>query len=260
MVDVSAPPEPVEIKQISRDDVRDALRAGLADFQKTPMLSLFFGLVFSLVGVVLALLLVRGGASYWVFPLAAGFPLIGPFAAVGLYEISRRIEAGEEVSLGPVLMAGFRSPHGQLPLFMVLAVIFFLAWIVLARVIFAVSFGTASMTNVMTSIEVFFTPQGLIMLAVGSLAGAALAALLFAISVVGVPLLVDRDIDIVTAIITSVRATIDNQSALAGWAVTVAVATIVAMLPLFLGMVLVFPVLGHASWHLYRAMIPKDAP
>ncbi|MEO1705086.1 MAG: hypothetical protein AAFR50_07090, partial [Pseudomonadota bacterium] len=75
-----------------------------------------------------------------------------------------------------------------------------------------------------------------------------------------VPLLVDRDIDIVTAIITSVRATIDNQSALAGWAVTVAVATIVAMLPLFLGMVLVFPVLGHASWHLYRAMIPKDAP
>ncbi|MEO0678257.1 MAG: DUF2189 domain-containing protein, partial [Pseudomonadota bacterium] len=169
-------------------------------------------------------------------------------------------EAGEEVSLGPVLMAGFRSPHGQLPLFMVLAVIFFLAWIVLARVIFAVSFGTASMTNVMTSIEVFFTSQGMIMLAVGSLAGAALAALLFAISVVGVPLLVDRDIDIVTAIITSVRATIDNQSALAGWAVTVAVATIVAMLPLFLGMVLVFPVLGHASWHLYRAMIPKDAP
>ncbi|MEM6758305.1 MAG: DUF2189 domain-containing protein [Pseudomonadota bacterium] len=260
MVDTSTVPPAVHVRQISREDVRKALRAGLTDLQKAPAMSLFFGAVFSLIGIALALLLMRGGASYWLLPLAAGFPLIGPFAAVGLYDVSRRLETGEPLAWGPVLSAGFRSPHGQLPLFMVLTVFFFLAWIVLARVIFAVSFGTASMTNVMTSIDVFFTFHGVIMLVVGSVAGAALAALLFAISIVGVPMLVDRDVDVVTAMITSVRATLDNQSVLFAWALTVAGATIVAMLPLFLGMILVFPVLGHASWHLYRTMIPQGDP
>ncbi|MEM8538514.1 MAG: DUF2189 domain-containing protein, partial [Pseudomonadota bacterium] len=256
MVDASVPMTAPDVRQISRADVTSALRAGLADFQKAPMLSLAFGAVFSVAGIGLALLLLQFGVGYWLLPLAAGFPLIGPFAAVGLYEISRRLEAGEPLHLRPILAAGFRSPHGQLPLFAVLAILFLFAWLVLARVIFAVSFGTTSMTNVMTSLEVFLTPSGLIMLAVGSVVGAALASLLFAISVVGVPLLVDRDVDVVTAIITSVRATLENQGVMLFWGLCVAVATIVAMLPLFLGMILVFPVLGHTSWHLYRALIP----
>lgn len=258
MVDASIPTQAVEPRQISKADVQNALRAGLADFQKTPLLSFFFGAVFSIAGICLALLLARGEVGYWLLPLAAGFPLIGPFAAVGLYEISRRIEAGEPLQLSAILTTIFRSPNGQLPLFMVLVVFFFLAWLVMARVIFAVSFGTASMTNVLTSVEVFFTAPGLVMLAVGSLVGAALAALLFSISVVGVPMLMDRDVDFVTAMITSVRATLDNQSTMLIWGLTVAVATIIAMLPIFLGMVLVFPVLGHASWHLYRAIIPQE--
>lgn len=258
LVDVTAAQPQIEVRQISRSDVQSALRAGLADFQKAPVLSLAFGAIFTLIGIGLALLLFRNGFAYWLLPLAAGFPLIGPFAAVGLYEISRRIEADEPLELGRILTAGFRSPHGQLPLFAVLAVFFLLVWLVLARVIFAVSFGTANMTNVMTSVEVFFTGPGLIMLAVGSIVGAALATLLFAISVVGVPLLLDRDVDVVTAIITSVRATLESQSAMIYWGGFVALATIIAMLPMFLGMVLVFPMLGHTSWHLYRAIIPKD--
>ncbi|MEM6634545.1 MAG: DUF2189 domain-containing protein [Pseudomonadota bacterium] len=260
LVDASPTDPGLEIRQISRSDVMAALRAGLSDFQKSPLLSFAFGAVFSIVGIGLALLLVRGGFAYWLLPLAAGFPLIGPFAAVGLYEISRRLEAGEPLELRLILTAGFRSPHGQLPLFMVLAVFFLLAWLVLARVIFALSFSTASMTNVMTSLEVFLTPPGLIMLVVGSIVGAALASLLFAISVVGVPLLMDRDVDVVTAMIISVRATLENQATMLYWGIFVAVATIIAMLPMFLGMILVFPVLGHASWHLYRALIPKDPP
>lgn len=257
MVDASAPAPLPEVRQISRSDVTVALRAGLADFQKAPFYSLAFGAVFSLVGIGLALLLFRGEASYWILPLAAGFPLLGPFAAVGLHEISRRLEAGEALNLGQILTAGFRSPHGQLPLFAVLAVFFFFAWLVLARVIFAVSFGTFAMTNVMTSVEVFFTGPGLIMLAVGGLVGSALATLLFSISVIGVPILMDRDIDVVSAIITSVRAVLENQGAMLYWGLFVAGATIVAMLPMFLGMILVFPVLGHASWHLYRAVVQK---
>ena len=258
MTDTTASMALPRIKSVSRADVNAALSAGLADFQRAPIYSLFFGAILAGIGLILTLILYQRGLSLWALPLAAGFPLIGPFAAVGLYEISRRLERGEPLEWGPILTAGFRSQHGQLPLFMVLAVFLFFAWIVLARVVFAISFGTASMTNVSSSLELFLTAPGLLMLAIGTLVGAALAALLFAISVVSVPLLVDRNIDVVTALITSVRATIENQSAMLYWGLIVALATVVAMLPLFLGMVLVFPALGHASWHLYRRMIDAE--
>lgn len=247
------------VKSITQADIRDALKAGLSDFQRAPLYGLFFGAIFSIVGVAIASALVRGEASYWIFPVAAGFPLIGPFAAVGLYEVSRRLETGEPLAWGPVLMAGFRQQNSQLPFFAVFTVFAFLVWIVLARVIFAVSFGTASMTNVMTSFEVFVTGPGLIMLVIGTIVGAALAALLFAISVVGVPLLLDQDIDVVTAMITSFKATVENREAMIFWGLLIAGAIAIAMLPLFLGMILVFPMLGHASWHIYRKVI-EPAP
>lgn len=252
MSETAAPAQLAAVNSISKSDVRDALKAGLADFQRAPIYGVFFGAVFSIVGILITLALYRGDASYWIFPLAAGFPLIGPFAAVGVYEVSRRLEAGEELAWGPVLMAGFRQKNSQLPFFAVLTVFSFLAWIVLARVIFAISFGTHSMTNVMTSFEVFFSGPGLIMIVLGTAVGAGLAALLFSISVIGVPLLLDKDVDIVTAIVTSLQATIENRDAMLYWGLTVVGAIVVAMLPIFLGMILVFPVLGHASWHIYR--------
>ncbi|MEM7509105.1 MAG: DUF2189 domain-containing protein [Pseudomonadota bacterium] len=255
MTDIAAAPPLPAVNAITKDDIRAALKAGLADFQAAPIYGLFFGLVFSLAGIAIAWALYQGQASYWIFPVAAGFPLIGPFAAVGLYEVSRRLEAGERLSWGAVLSAGFRQKNSQLPFFAVFTIFGFLAWIVLARVIFAVSFGTSSMANVMTSFDIFFTGPGITMLIIGSVVGAALATLLFAISVVGVPLLLDRDIDVVTAMITSFKATVENREAMIFWGVIVAVTTVVAMLPLFLGMILVFPALGHASWHIYRKSV-----
>ncbi len=243
------------IMSITRDDVLSALKSGLADFQRAPKYGLFFGLVFSVVGIAITMALFRGDVSYWIFPFAAGFPVIGPFAAVGLYEVSRRLEAGEEVSWGPVLSAGFRHGNSQLPMYAVFAIMAFLAWLVLARVIFAVSFGTASMTNVMTSLDIFFTGPGLAMLFIGTIVGAALAVLMFSVSVIAVPLLLDQDIDVVTAMITSLKTIVENREAMVFWGVIVAAAIIVAMLPLFLGMILVFPVLGHGSWHIYRKSI-----
>ncbi|MEM6621283.1 MAG: DUF2189 domain-containing protein [Pseudomonadota bacterium] len=259
MTDATATPALPQVQKITRADIKAALAAGLSDFQRAPVYGLFFGAIFSVMGILIAALLARGDAGYWIFPLAAGFPLIGPFAAVGLYEISRRLEAGEPLSWGPILAAGFRQKNGQLPFFMVFAVFAFLVWIVLARVIFAVSFGTASMTNVMTSMEVFLTSSGMIMLAIGTVVGAALAALLFAISVVSVPMLIDRDVDMVTAMITSFKAAAENRDAMAFWAMILVGAVVIAMLPLFFGMVLVFPALGHASWHVYRKVVPPDA-
>ena len=255
MTDTTASTALPTVKSITQADIRAALQSGLADFQRAPIYGLFFGAVFSIVGIAIAWVLYQGEASYWIFPVAAGFPLIGPFAAVGIYEVSRRLEAGEELAWGPVLMAGFRQKNSQLPFFAVFTVFAFLVWIVLARVIFAISFGTAPMTNVMTSLDVFFTGPGVTMLVIGTVVGAALAAILFAISVVGVPLLLDQDIDVVTAMITSFKASVENRAAMIFWGVVVVVAVVVAMLPLFLGMVLVFPALGHASWHIYRKMI-----
>lgn len=259
MTDISAPSPLPAVNSITREDIRDALKAGLADFQRAPAYGLFFGAVFSIVGILITWTLYRGEAGYWVFPLAAGFPLVGPFAAVGVYEVSRRLGAGEPLSWGAVLTAGFRQHNSQLPFFAVLTVFAFLSWIVLARVIFAVSFGTASMTNVMTSFDVLFTGSGLLMIFIGTIVGAGLAALLFSISVIGVPLLLDKDLDLVTAIVTSLQATIENRHAMVYWGLIVAGATVVAMLPIFLGMILIFPVLGHASWHVYKKVTGESA-
>ncbi|MBC6441979.1 MAG: DUF2189 domain-containing protein [Rhodobacteraceae bacterium] len=258
MTDTTALSPIPTVRGIGTVDTYQALRAGLSDFQRAPLFGLFFGALFSVFGILIAWGLVQGEASYWILPAAAGFPLVGPFAAVGLYEVSRRLERGEPLQWWPVLTSGFTARGGQLPFFAVLAIFVFLVWIVLARVIFAVSFGTASMTNIMTSFEVFFTFQGILMLAIGSTVGAALATLLFSISVVGVPLLVDRDIDVVTAMITSFKATVENRSAMFLWGCIVAVTSIFAMLPLFLGMILVFPMLGHSAWHLFRMVIEPE--
>lgn len=257
MTDIAGAPSLPQVRAITRDDVKAALKAGLSDFQRAPLYGLFFGAAFSVVGILIAWALFSGEAGPWIFPIAAGFPLVGPFAAVGLYEVSRRLETGEELGWGPVLSAGFRHGNSQLPLFAVFAIIAFLAWIVLARIIFALSFGTAPMTNVMSSFDIFLTWRGLVMLVVGTVVGAALAAVLFSVSVVGVPLLLDRDIDVVTAMITSFKATMENREAMIYWGIFVAIAIAVAMLPLFLGMIVVFPALGHASWHIYRKVIPR---
>jgi uncharacterized membrane protein len=253
MAETLAPPQMPEVNRITTADIVGALRAGLSDFARAPQYGLVIGAIFSLVGVVISLSLVRGGQSLWLLPIAAGFPLIGPFAATGLYEVSRRLETGERLDWGVVLGAGFRN--SQLPLFAVFAVFAFLVWIVLARVIFAVSFGTAEMPNVMTSLEAFLTGPGILMLLIGTAVGAALAVLLFAVSALSVPMLVDRDIDVVTAMITSFGAVVENRDAMVRWALVIVAAVVVAMLPFFLGMVLVFPVLGHATWHVYRKAI-----
>lgn len=250
----AAPVRP-EIRTIAGADVLDALSAGLRDLARAPVYSLFFGAVFSAIGVAISYLLVVVGSSYWVLPVAAGFPLVGPFAAVGLYELSRRHEAGESLSWGGVLGAVIREGKHQLPSYAFITLFVYLIWVYLAHLIFALSFGLKPLTNVMTSADLLLTAEGIAMLVAGTVVGGALAAFLFAISVVSVPMLLDRDIDVVTAMIASVKAVLDNPAPMLLWGVVIAVACVLAMVPLFVGMILVFPVLGHASWHLYRRAV-----
>ncbi|MEM8697947.1 MAG: DUF2189 domain-containing protein [Pseudomonadota bacterium] len=250
----SKPVKPV-IGAITTEDVKAALSAGIADFKRAPAHGMFFGMIFSMIGIAIAYLVLFLNSSTWILPLAAGFPLIGPFAAIGLYEISRRLEAGEPLEWPGILGAVMRSGRTQLPSYAFVVVFIYMAWFYLAHLVFALFFGISALTNVSSSFEIFLSLRGILMLMVGTLVGGAVAAFLFAISVISVPLMLDRDIDIVTAMITSVQSVMQNLRPMVTWALILAVSSVAAMIPLFLGMIVVFPILGHASWHLYKRTV-----
>ncbi|WP_216366747.1 DUF2189 domain-containing protein [Halovulum dunhuangense] len=248
----------IEIRTIGLPDVTAALAQGWSDFRRAPAFGLFFGAVFSAVGVVICLQLVVWGTSYWALPIMAGFPLIGPFAAVGLYDVSRRLEQGASLDWGEVLGVIARERGRQIPSMAFVTLFFFLAWVYFAHLIFALSFGLAAPVTG-GPVEMLTSPPGLVMLAVGTVVGGGLALLLFAITVVSVPMLLDREVDVITAMITSVRTVVENRGPMLAWAAAVAGLSALAMIPLFLGMMVIFPVLGHASWHLYRRVIGPAA-
>jgi uncharacterized membrane protein len=152
-----------------------------------------------------------------------------------------------------------RQRSRQIPMMMFVCIFFFLVWVYLAHLIFALSFGLKPMTNVMSSPEILFTQEGVIMLAVGTAIGGGLAFLLFAITVISLPMLLERELDVVTAMIVSFQSVLKNKGPMLLWGLIVVICTMLAMLPLFLGIVVVFPVLGHASWRLYRKTIEPAA-
>lgn len=253
-----APPPIPAVNRLTYDDVKAALRAGFRDFARAPAFGLFFGGMFTAFGAVVFLSLMVWGIGLGVLPLAVGFPLLGPFLALGLYEVSRRLEAGEPLDWAAVLSVLSRQRSGQIPMMMFVCIFFFLVWVYLAHLVFALTFGFGlrPMTNIMSSAEILMTTEGILMLVIGTAVGGAIAFLLFAITAVSLPMLLERDLDFVTAMIVSFRAVTENLGPMLLYGAIVGAATLLAMLPMFLGILLVFPVLGHASWALYRRAIP----
>lgn len=248
--------EPLPVRTIGIQDLRDALAKGTADFWAKPSHLVFLTLIYPLAGIVLARLIAGYEILPLLYPLVAGFTLVGPFAAVGLYEISRRRERGLDTSwshafdvlrspaIGPILALGG-----------ILAVIFF-AWLGVAWGIYAATMGgqtPASIPDFLT--EVLSTPSGWMMIILGNLAGFLFAVLVLTISVVSFPLLVDRNVGTVTAIRTSIAAVRANPVPMAVWGVIVAVSLAAGLLPFFVGLALILPILGHATWHLYRRVV-----
>jgi len=240
-----------ELRPITSDDLKTALALGWRDFRSAPVFGLFFAAFYVCGGIAIMAILGATGKTWATLPLILGFPLIGPFAAVGLYEVSRRLNTERALVWSEVLGVVWRQKDRQLPSIAAIILIFFLFWNFLAHMIFALFMGLAVMTNVSSSLEVYFTLNGLTMLCVGTAVGAVFSYLLFALMVFALPMLLDREVDFVTAMITSFAAVAANLRTLIPWGVLVAVLLLLGMIPAFLGLFIVLPWLGHATWHLY---------
>ncbi|MEY4698428.1 MAG: hypothetical protein RIT14_2856 [Pseudomonadota bacterium] len=244
-----------EVMSLDLGDLRHALREGWRDFLAEPVYGAFFSLVYVAGGWLLVFAFTAKGQVWWTLPASAGFPILGPFIACGFYEISRRREAGQPMRLSDVLGVVLRQKDRQIPSMAAVIVVFFLFWNFLSHMIFALFLGRATMTNVSSSLVVFLSPEGLAMLGFGTAVGAVFATLLYALTVVSLPMLLDREVDFVTAMLTSLALVRENPVLMLGWGAFIAVLLFAGMAVLFLGLLAVLPVLGHASWHLYRRAI-----
>jgi len=240
-------------KNLTLADLRAALAAGWQDYKAWPAFGLFFGAIYVVAGLLLYFVLFQRSHYGWLGPAAAGFPLLAPFAAVGLYEVSRRREAGLPMKWSAVL--GALRGHGDEQIISIGVIVFvaFAFWLMIAHGIFAVFMAGAESSG--AGLAIFLTGTGLAMLLFGSVVGALMALAFYAITVISLPLLVDREVDFITAIIVSLATVRSNTVIMLAWAVFIAAALFLAMLPLFLGLLVVLPVLGHATWHLYRRVV-----
>lgn len=255
------PDEPSDIPEpevIGMDAIAASLSAGWRDFLRAPAFGLFFSAFYVAGGLVMAAIAFASGQEWWLIPFIVGFPLIAPFAATGLYEVSRRIEQGEPLIWREVMGTVFAQKDRQMPSMAMVILLMFMFWVFVAHTTFALFMGLSALTHITTSPEVLLTGRGLVMLLVGTTIGAAFAAALFSFTVVGLPLILDREVDFITAIITSIRAVVLNPLVLGIWGLVIAVILFAGIAPLFLGLFVALPVLGHASWHMYRRLMPQE--
>ncbi len=243
------------VRKIGLMDLKDALAKGIEDFRAIPTHAIFLSLIYP-VGALIVAQLTLNDLLHLFFPLAAGFALIGPVAAIGLYELSRRRELGHDLwwthafdvrharSLGGILALG------------VLLVVIFLLWIATAHAIYTLTFGPAPPASIPDFLhQVFTTREGWTLIVVGNGVGFLFAVVVLMISVVSFPLLLDRDVGAGVAILTSARVVLRNPLTMAIWGLIIAALLVIGSLPLFTGLAVVMPVLGHSSWHLYRKVV-----
>ena len=261
-LDVARSPYSIDmpsVRVITTADLIDAVKRGYADFLTIPTHLVMLGLIYPILGVFLA-----GSAFGYdllplLFPLVSGFALIGPFAGVGLYEMSRRREAGMEPTFQDAIQV-FKTPAlGSLIGMGLVLVAIFVLWLLSANAIFGFTIGRAPTEPYGVWLrEIVTTPKGWALILIGNAVGFAFAVLVLTISVVSFPLILDRGVGVGMAIATSRRAVLANPRAMATWGLIVVGLLIVGSLPVFIGLAVVMPILGHATWHLYRKVVVAD--
>lgn len=242
------------VNRIEISDIQEVLKLGWRDFMRRPSSILFLFLIYPVIGVLTFYIAADAGLVHLVYPIAAGFALVGPVAAVGVMELSRRQEAGEDPALLDAF-AGYRRP-----VFIMAAVLFvlFAAWIVAAQRIMVATLGDLAPDDFFGFLgAAVSTGSGLVMFVVGNAVGFVFALITLAISVVSLPMLVDGETSVSRAIGTSLHAAMENPVPIAAWGLAVAVLLAIGMLPVFAGLLIVLPVLGHANWHLYRRIVER---
>jgi uncharacterized membrane protein len=249
-----------DVRRISMADLSDALRAGVEDFMEKPTHLIFIGIIYPLVGVVLATWTSGANALPLLFPLASGFALIGPIAAVGLYEISRRREQGLEVSWRDALEVR-KSP--ALPSIIAVGTLLFavfITWLLVAQGLYTVLMGPEPPASISVFLnQILTTSEGWMLILLGNVIGLLFAIVALCTSVIAFPLLLDRDVGAWCAVQTSWRAALANPVQIALWGIIVAALLLLGSLPIFAGLAVVVPILGHATWHLYRRVVEPAA-
>jgi uncharacterized membrane protein len=255
------PTQPV-IRNIGFADLQDALAKGVDDFYAMPTHAMFLCVIYPIVGLFLARMAFGYSILPLLYPLASGFALVGPVAALGLYELSRRREAGLPTSVTHAFDVLRSSSIGAITALALLLLTIFVIWVTLANAIYIATFGYATPTSMETfAHDVLTTRAGWTLIFVGNLVGFLFAVLVLSISVVSFPLLLDRDVGAAVALLTSLRAVARNPFTMMLWGLIVAALLVVGSLPLFLGLSIIVPILGHATWHLYRRVVePQAAP
>ena len=255
---VVQPPSLPAVRAVTFADLRAALAAGWADFVAAPQFGLFFGAIYTAGGLLILAFLTVLHAPWMIIPVAVGFPLIGPFVAVGLYEVSRRRAAGMPLRWGEILSVIFQQRNRQLGWTAFIVLFIFWIWVYQVRLLIALFLKSSSFATIDGFLTVVTTTQqGLLFLAVGTCVGAVLAFVLYATTVITMPLLLDRDLDFVSAMIVSFQTIHRSPRVMIAWGVLIAVLTLIALVPAFLGLLVVLPVLGHATWHLYVRAVER---
>ncbi|MDU9004363.1 DUF2189 domain-containing protein [Sedimentitalea todarodis] len=244
------------VNQVTAADITASLKAGFSDFLARPFMSGFFGLFYAVFGLLFVWSLVWLGKIWMIIPAIVGFPLVAPFAAAGLYEMSRRLEKAESFGWSEILTVMTNQSKREMGWMAFVTLFIFWVWVYQIRLLLAIILKDASFSDFDGFLNaVFFTPQGWTFLVIGTCVGALLSAVLFAVTVVAMPLLLDRETNFVSAMLTSIRVVTQNPVVMLSWAAIISVTMLLSLVPAFLGLIFTLPILGHTTWHLYRRAV-----
>lgn len=243
------------INQIDLSDLKDVLVKGYRDFDAKPTHFVLLFIIYPIVGVILINLTAGYQVLPLIFPIIAGFALIGPFAAVGLYEISRRREQGLDFSIKYAFEVHKNPSFGAILTLSIVMMVIYFVWLGAALLIFELTFGETPTAFLSFARDVLTTQAGWALIIVGTGVGFVFAVLVLALAVVSFPMLLDQNVSVATAVGTSVRAVVANPVTMAAWGFIVSALLILGSIPFFFGLAVAMPVLGHATWHLYRKVV-----